>query len=209
MRLLQPVCAVCCALYFIGSGFGQKNRLLSEVRSSAEGSDESIVQTRLFEQFLNNELPMTRSEEKNIYFSDLCDETAPAQAEISYLDLDNDDKYELVISGLSYYGVIVIDVKENSLYVLTEGDGTAAFCSYTFVGDEAWIIHSDTSHVGRQIYDFSKYNGEGKVTDQFVLSAEYWNEPEDRYNENSEFTYRGEKITMQDYENLLGQYLGQ
>ena len=55
---------------------------------------------------------------------------------------------------------------------------------------------------------FEKFNGDGEVADRFTLSAEYWDEPEGRYTENSEFTYRDEKITMQEYENLRQLYMG-
>lgn len=48
---------------------------------------------------------------------------------------------------------------------------------------------------------YTKYEGADKEVDSFELNAEYWEQ--DDYDENSDFTYRGEKITMEQYEKLL------
>lgn len=171
-----------------------------------------MTESEAFELFLNNELPVFSGldREWSIYYEDYCsggflDEE---EYEISRLDLDNDGKEELVVDSVGHYGAMVIDFREGILYILAQGEGTAGICSYTFIDDEAWIVHSDTSHGGRQMFWFEKFNGDGEVVDQFTLSAEYWEEPEGRYTENSEFTYRDEKITMEEYESLRRMYIG-
>ncbi len=73
---------------------------------------------------------------------------------------------------------------------------------------ETYIVHRDTSHGGRQVYWFDKYNGKGEVEDSFTLSAEYWDSEDDHYNENSDFTFRDKKITMEEYESLVSKMLG-
>lgn len=44
------------------------------------------------------------------------------------------------------------------------------------------------------------------VADSFELCAEYWDQ--DEYDENSVFTYRGEAITMERYEQLYDEIFG-
>lgn len=171
-----------------------------------------MTESEAFDRFLNNELPVFSGldREWSIYYDDYCSGGFLEEEEygISRLDLDNDGKEELVIDSVGHYGAAIIDFMDGILYFLAEGEGTAGICSYTFIEDEAWIVHSDTTHGGRQMFWFEKFNGDGEIVDQFTLSAEYWDEPWGRYAENSDFTYRDEKITMQEYENLRQSYIG-
>ena len=50
------------------------------------------------------------------------------------------------------------------------------------------------------MYWLTKYDGDGSVADEFQLSAEYWDSPDDGYDEDSTFIYRGEEISMGEYE---------
>lgn len=197
-----------------------------------------MTQSQAFELFLDNELPVFFSVaegEACLYYDDYCDGgfVEEEEYEISRLDLDNDGEEELVIDSMGHYGTAVIDFRDGRLCFLAQGEGTAGICSYIFIPagskpgaapdefaeslsdaagtsteEEAWIVHRDTSHAGRQMFWFEKYNGEGEVVDQFTLFAEYWEEPEDRYTEDSDFTYRDEKITMREYEELRMLLLG-
>lgn len=122
------------------------------------------------------------------------------------IDLDNDGEKEQIINGP--YGGIYIDARDGKAYVLAQGDGTAFFLSYTDYDNATWIVYSDTTHAGRQIYWLTKYDGNGNIVDEFKLSAEYWDSPDGKYDENSDFTYRDEKITMVEYETLKKEIFG-
>ncbi len=118
---------------------------------------------------------------------------------IYFYDVDNDDEYELLIS--KYYGYDIYDYRNGNLLYLTGVEGTAAACDLYKHGDSVYICHSDTTHLGRQIYIFDKYNGDGDITETIELRAEHWDrEPAD---ENSDYSYCGQSITMDEYESYL------
>lgn len=122
------------------------------------------------------------------------------------IDLDNDGENELILDGP--YGGMYIDARDGKVYVLAAGEGTAGVLSYTDYDNATWIVHRDTSHMGRQTYWLTKYDGEGRMADEFRLAAEYWDSSESTYDENSDFTYRDEKISMEEYEALLSEIFG-
>ncbi|MCM1540626.1 MAG: hypothetical protein NC121_05130 [Blautia sp.] len=172
-----------------------------------------ITEVQAFDLFLNNQLPAFFSVDGGscIYYEEYCNGGFLEEEEykVTRLDIDNDGREELVIDSVGHYGAAVLDFRGGILYFLAQGEGTAGICDYTYIEDEAWIVHSDTTHADRQMFWFEKFNGDGKVADQFTLSAEYWEEPDQgKYTENSDFTYRDEKITMQEYEELRQLYMG-
>ena len=116
------------------------------------------------------------------------------------LDVDNDGEDELVMNGP--YGGMILDARDDKVYILAEGDGMAAVLSVAKLDDEFWVVHADTSHGGREMYFLEKYNGKGEVTDTTTLSAEYWDNPDDQYDENSDFKFRDEPITMEEFERI-------
>ncbi len=184
------------------AGCGRKNE--EAVLESSESDSEELLDA-----FLAGEIPAVYDDESDriLMFDQL-----PYDEEDWYsysvgerIDLDNDGEDEQMINGP--YGGIYVDARDGKVYVLAEGDGTAAVLSYTHYDNAAWIVHSDTSHGGRQMYRLTKYDGDGSVADEFLLSAEYWDSPDGRYNENSDFTYRDEKITMEEYEALTKKIL--
>ncbi len=122
------------------------------------------------------------------------------------IDLDNDGENELILDGP--YGGMYIDARDGKVYVLAAGEGTAGVLSYTDYDNATWIVHRDTSHMGRQIYWLTRYDGDGNIADEFQLGAEYWDSPDDKYDENSDFTYRDAKISMEEYEMLLSEIFG-
>lgn len=122
------------------------------------------------------------------------------------IDLDNDGENEQIVNGP--YGGIYFDARDGKVYVLAEGEGTTGFLSYTDYDNAIWIVHSDTTHVGRQTYWLTRYNGEGKIADEFQFGAQYWDSLDDKYDENSDFTYRDKKISMEEYEALRKEIFG-
>lgn len=122
------------------------------------------------------------------------------------IDLDNDGEVEQIVNGP--YGGIYFDARDGKVYVLAAGDGTADVLSYADYDNATWIVHSDTSHMGRRTYWLTRYDGEGTIVDEFGLAAEYWDSPDDKYDENSDFTYRDEKISMSEYEELRKEIFG-
>ncbi len=118
---------------------------------------------------------------------------------IFFFDVDNDDEYELLIS--KYYGYDIYDYRDGSLQYLTGVEGTAGACSIYCHNDGVYICHSDTSHLGRQLYTFDRYNGDGDITDTVEISAEYWDQSEPDIN--SDYTYCGQSITMDEYQEYL------
>lgn len=119
------------------------------------------------------------------------------------LDLDNDGEDELIMDGP--YGGMYLDARDGKVVILARGEGTAGVLNYAQFDDAVWVAHCDTSHGGRECYFFDKYNGKGEITDSTELSAEYWDSPDDKYDENSDFKFKGEKITMEEFEGLRGE----
>jgi len=123
----------------------------------------------------------------------------------SFVDLDNDSEEELIVYGP--YGGIFFDVRDNNVYVLATGDGTASYLSYAEYEGLTYIVHSDTSHGGRSIHLFDRYE-DGEIVESFDLSAEYYDSEYDEYDQNSDFTFNGESITMEEYEALCKEIFG-
>lgn len=122
------------------------------------------------------------------------------------LDYDNDGEEELFIGGM--FDSMIIDITDGAVSILDMGDGTVNVLSYVYYDAAYWIVHSDLTHAGRQMRHFDKYSGVGNIVDSFDLNAEYWDDEDDLYDENSDFTYRGEKISMEEYEALLKEIFG-
>lgn len=122
------------------------------------------------------------------------------------IDLDNDGENEQIVNGP--YGGIYLDARDGKVYVLARGEGTAGLLSYADYDNATWIVHSDTTHAGRQMFWLTQYDGKGNIVDEFKLMAGYWDSTDDKYDENSDFTYRDERITMREYEELRNEIFG-
>ncbi len=164
----------------------------------------------LLDEFLASKIPAVYDvdDESAIMFDDL---TFGEEDWCSYsvgerVDLDNDGESEQIIKGP--YGGMYLDARNGKVYVLAEGDGTSQTLSHANYDNAAWIVYSDTTHAGRQMYWLTRYDGDGNVVDEFQLSAEYWDSPDSRYDENSDFTYRDNKISMEEYEALRKEIFG-
>lgn len=167
---------------------------------------------KLLDAFLADEIPAVDDKEESAFWAS--DRLGADESEYDYfvysvgerMDLDNDGEDEQIINGP--YGGIYLDARNGKVYVLARGEGTAGQLFFTYYEDAVWIVHCDITHVGRQMYWLSKYDGDGKVADEFQLSAEYWDSPDGWYDENSDFTYRDKKITMKEYEALGKEIFG-
>lgn len=164
----------------------------------------------LLDEFLAGEIPAFygNEEESSINFDQLpIDEEDWSSYSVGErIDLDNDGENELILEGP--YGGMYIDARDGKIYVLAAGEGTAGVLSYTDYDNAAWIVHSDTTHAGRQTYWLKRYDGDGNIVDEFQLGAAYWDSPDDKYNANSDFIYRDAKISMEEYETLLSEIFG-
>lgn len=169
----------------------------ADAKTMSENNDE------LFDRFINGEIQADYDGEI-FYYSDFLENHSDEfeeTPEFTKMDVDNDGIDEYLTSG--WYGCEIFDVRDNHVYMLTGGGGTAAFCRVADYEGKTWICHSDTSHGGRQMYDFVQYNGNGQIVDSFNLYAEYWESVVDEYDENSDFTYRDKKVTMSEFEDIL------
>ena len=190
----------------------QENAGTSEAADSNVQSDEAQGDAdTLFAAFINGEIPAVYadSDRDAFYITDL-----PFNEEdyFSYtvgdrVDLDNDGEKELILQGP--YGGKYLDARDGQIYVLTEGEGTAATVSYTVFDEKTWIVHSDTTHGGRIMYHFSLYDKAGAIVDEFGLNKEYWNTPDEPDGPDTVYTYRDEQIDRQEYEELLQKMLYQ
>lgn len=182
----------------------------SEIKSGDESISKESESFRepeeLLDAFLANEIPALCEDEKvTIMWSDLDYEDYEIYSVGERADLDNDGEDEQIINGP--YGGMYLDARNNKVYILAEGAGMSNWLSYTYYDNAAWIVHSDTEHAGRKMYWLTKYDGDGNITDEFQLSAEYWDSP-GGYDESSIFTYRNEEISMAEYEALRKEIMG-
>lgn len=169
-------------------------------------ADDKYIAPAGFDEFIAGNIPATREDYGNeFYITDLNMDTDEWDAYSigQMLDLDNDDENELILNGP--YGGMYLDEKDGNVIVFAEGGG-AMELSYVYYDDAYWIVHSDTTHAGRQMHQFTRFDGANCIVDSFELNAEYWDQ--DNYDENSDFTYRGEKVPMEFYEELMAEIFG-
>lgn len=171
--------------------------------AKTNGSPESC-----FDDFFNNKISAHRDNGTELWNKDLTydDNDWNCYRIGEQVDVDNDGENEQIVNGP--YGGIYLDARDGKVYVLAEGEGTAGVLFYTDYDNATWVVHCDTTHAGRQMYWLTRYDGGGNVADEFKLGALYWDSPDDTYDENSDFIYRDEKISMVEYEALRNEILG-
>lgn len=178
----------------------------AEVPNSVEMSEEELLNM-----FIEGEIAANYTEDGRevFYITDLSmdEEDALSYSIGDRVDLDNDGEKELIINGA--YGGIYLDAREGLIYVLDEGWGTAGMLSYTEYDGQTWIVHSDVTHGGRDIYDFTLYDGTGQVVDAFQLNKEFWETPDEPDGPGTVYTYRDEQITKEEYDVLKEKMLGE
>ncbi len=179
---------------------------------NAATSDKVEDSETLYKQFLDGEISATRiledGSEYTFLYSDLPhdeDDWESYFVSDEKADLDDDGEDELILTGP--YGGMYLDARDGSVYVLAEGEGTTGYLSHVEYEGKTYIVHSDTSHGGRQIYIFDRFE-KGQSVENFALSAEYWENENDQYDENSDFTFKDQKITMEEYETLVKEIFG-
>ena len=171
---------------------------------------EKQTTNELFEAFVNGEMPAYYENENRepFYMSDLPNDPN----DFTYcsvgerVDLDNDGEEELIINGA--YGGIYLDARNGKIYVLDEGAGTAWVLSYTEYDGKTWIVHSDVLHGGREIYHFTLYDETGQKVDEFDLHKKWENNLDVEDVPDTLYTYRDEKITKEEYDDIRIKLLG-
>lgn len=174
------------------------------VNTTAPSNRTELSGEALLDLFLDGGIKASypNDEQDPFYITDLSidEEDAFSYSIGDRVDLDNDNELELILDGA--YGGKYIDARDGEVFVLDEGWGTAGTLSYTSFDDQTWIVHNDTTHSGRYVYDFTLYDGAGNVTDTFQLTQEFWDTPEKPDGPDTVYTYRGESITRTEYMTL-------
>lgn len=206
-------------------GLNSNAENVDEVKTEAdagaqEDKDEVIVKEdivdysalsseELFDKWIAGEITVKYSKDSDttISYAEITDPALDWEmfSEVGRDDVDNDDEIELLLSGP--YGLMIIDKVEDELLVLDEGDGMAAMCGVAVYNDSWWVLHMDTSHMGRMFYEMTRYEGYGNIVETNELSAEYWDDENDEYDETDDFTFSGQKITMAEFEKIKDELL--
>ena len=176
----------------------------AENDDNSPSAEEKTTSDDLLDAFIRGEIAAEGNYEgkDSFYLSDLenNDEEWLQYSVGDRIDADNDGEEELFLNGP--YGGMLLDARDGKVVILSEGEGTAGVLSIARYGGAFWVVHADTSHSGREIYVLDKYNETGEITDSTTLSAEYWDNPDDQYDENSIFTFHDKPISMSEFEKL-------
>ena len=165
----------------------------------------------LFEAFKNDWIPAIRitedGQEETFLFSSIYNEDSPNNYYIDRgerVDLDNDGEKEMVLSGA--YGMY-LDARDGKLYVLAERNGVGYELCYVKYEGVTYIVQKNTWR-GTRIYNMYEYNVNGEVVDSFSLAGIYAEEDNDPETVEDEFTFKGEKITKEEFETLQEEIFG-
>lgn len=119
-------------------------------------------------------------------------------------DYDNDGEDEYFYSNQSCGGVI-FDVRNEKVYVLTEGKGSTDYLGYAVEFENAvWIVKYDVCTPGFQTYRLTKYNSEGNVVASKSLVADY-RESGNIENDGTVYKWCDQIITKEEYIGYIGQ----
>lgn len=169
---------------------------MNENPTVSEQQNRSVDE--ILDDFIDGKIEGEWNGNKSLKIADLL---LPGRSVGDRVDLDNDGENELIINGFyGGYGDFYVDVWNGEVHVLTSYEGTTGELSYAEYEGAVWIVHSDITHAGRQIFRLDQYDGDENIVDSFVLSAKYWDKGVESYDETSDFQYRGEPITMEEYE---------
>lgn len=177
----------------------------SETISQEETSqiDEMSDEKGLFNQFIEGTLKVKDTESDRLFSLDDLNKDADEWCIYSvdgFNDYNNDGDDELYLNGP--YGGMILDIVDGNIEIMAQGEGTAYQMEIIEYENATWIVNEDISHGGRQLYHFRKFKG-SKVIDEFDLNAEYWDNESGFYDKTSDFSFRGGKISMKEYENQL------
>lgn len=177
----------------------------SDTKKFSSGDNKAEGKTGIYEDFINDKEKCGGQTFSEIY-SYLVDLDSDMIPECYYYDVDEDGEDELLVNGV-YYGYDIYDIHDGVLCRIAQGSGTAEICQLYKANGHVYIGHSDFSHGGRQMLDLVRIDATGKEIETISINAEYWDNPDDRYDENSDFTYNGEKITMKEYEDYMNSFV--
>ncbi|RKM63101.1 hypothetical protein D6856_02980 [Butyrivibrio sp. XB500-5] len=156
-----------------------------ESATASSGKPEEKSPEELFDEYC--------SKEYSSAFSEDADATEMLTKE-DPVDLDNDGEKEFILRN-PVYGDRYYDCKDGKITLLADSYGTADYCSYVTYKDATWIVHSDTTHGGREYYQFDKYDGDLNIVESFNL---YWT-AEDEEEKNKTYFFNDEEITEEEY----------
>lgn len=117
---------------------------------------------------------------------------------LEYVDFDNDGEEELIIHG--YTGArAFFDVIGDTVYEVIKTNSSTDFASVAEMKGKRVIERADYLYVGRKCYEIMQYDACGCLVDFFGLYAFYEGSS---YSAGDEFEYRGQKITMEEFEEI-------
>lgn len=187
---------------------GDTYQIVSCIRSC----DRYISAEEFYKAFLSNRISAYYSDdmeerlEPGSYHEEYVapDETAgdDGQQEIEYIDVDGDGEMELFIHDIYYGGELINRVGEH-LEVVAKGYDTSGYFSLVYSDDSYWVVYSDTTHSGRQYYEFNRLGKECTYAETIVLYAEYTSAITDA---DAEITLNDEMITYDRYQEILDQF---
>lgn len=193
----------------------------SDVQSAYDNMSKTPSKSQLFADFLagkldavdsvtsinadTDEFSFSTSSYSN-YRSNI-DESDWTNSDYEYKDFDNDGIDELIVYGSSC-NALFFETFGDNVYLLFSSGGTADMASVENPGSGNVIVRSDIGHMGRQYHYVSTYDACGCLVDWYELNAEYFDNSTDRYDSNSDFSYRGNKISMAEYEKLYNALYG-
>lgn len=115
---------------------------------------------------------------------------------LEYVDFDNDGEEELIIHG--YTGArAFFDVIGDTVYEVIKTGSSTDFASVAEMKGKRVIERADYLYVGRECYQIMQYDACGCLVDFFGLYAFYEGSS---YSAGDEFEYRGQEITMEEFE---------
>ena len=189
------------------------NKLIWELQVESgeiqiEGNPEE-----LFAAFERDWIPAIRitedGQEETFLFSSILKEDGAKNRYLDYgerADLDNDGQEEMILSGPR--GGMYLDARDGRVYVLGECNEVYFSMSHVKYEGVTYIVDESTWQRGIYIYNMYEYNGNGEVVDSFSLTGLYAQEDHDDETVEDEFTFKGEKITQDEFETLREEIFG-
>ena len=128
-----------------------------------------------------------------------------------YNDMDNDDVMEVALKGtgnLAGYGGMYLDATDGIVSILAYGNETMGRLANVEYDDQSWIVYQDIRHTGYQSFTLYRFNGynNGKPAQTITIRAEYYDNDQGGYTEDSHFFYNGTSITYDEFEEHLASF---
>ncbi len=176
------------------------NQQESNMQDAADTGSEAAVD-ELLDSFINGLADAVDSEDSASTFSvsdlNLDSEEGDAYSIGEKVDLDNDGENELIINGP--YGGIYLDARDDKVYEFAAGEGTALILSYTYYNGAVWIMYSNRSSAGFEVYHIEKFEGADNLTAEMNFGEE--SDP-DNAEAGIKYTLNGDEISYDEYSEL-------